>query len=221
LARAVSLAGLRLIGFAFHPQTEEAAPVPRRAGDGAGDGREAGIGSILPDEAVGGDGYGVPHAPVLPHQDGAGPKSRLGGRLGDLAAGEPGKQFEGGFVVAAVEFLLDAPGDHAAEQIPGEGPDASWGNARRKFFDLARLNKPPIAIEAVERIDALFAVEGDINGKPPLERQRIRNERSRPLVTELEKWLRKQRAKLSADNQVAKAPGGSTHKKRVQSCELS
>jgi transposase len=61
------------------------------------------------------------------------------------------------------------------------------------------------AIEAVERIDALFAIERDINGKPPPERRRIRNEHSRLLVTELEKWLRQQRAKLSAGNQVAKA----------------
>src|SRR5439155_22400877 len=30
-----------------------------------------------------------------------------------------------------------------------------WAHARRKFFDLARINKAPIAIEAVERIDAL------------------------------------------------------------------
>jgi hypothetical protein len=88
-------------------------------------------------------------------------------------------------------------------------PDASWAHARRKFFDLARLSKAPIAIEAVERIDALFAIERDINGKPPWERRRIRNEHSRPLVTELEKWLRQQRAKLSAGNQVAKATASS------------
>ena len=80
-----------------------------------------------------------------------------------------------------------------------------WAHARRKFFDLARLNKAPIAIEAVERIDALFAIERDINGKPPPERARVRNEHSRPLVTELETWLRKQRAMLSAKNEVAKA----------------
>jgi transposase len=80
-----------------------------------------------------------------------------------------------------------------------------WAHARRKFFDLARLNKAPIAIEAVERIDALFAIERDINGKPPPERVRARHERSRPLVTELETWLRQKRAKLSARNEVAKA----------------
>ena len=82
---------------------------------------------------------------------------------------------------------------------------ACWAHARRKFFDLARLNKAPIAIEAVERIDALFAIEREINGMTPQERLAVRNERSRPLVAELETWLREQRAKLSAKNETAKA----------------
>ena len=33
-------------------------------------------------------------------------------------------------------------------------------------------------------------IERDVNGKPPWERRRIRNEHSKPLVIELEKWLR-------------------------------
>jgi len=80
-----------------------------------------------------------------------------------------------------------------------------WAHARREFFDLARLQKAPIAIEAVERIDALFAIEREINGKPPAERLRVRNERSRPLVDALETWLRAQRRKLSASSAVAQA----------------
>src|SRR5215510_15267873 len=56
---------------------------------------------------------------------------------------------------------------------------ACWAHARRKLFDLARLDKAPIAIEAVERIDALFAIERDINGLTPQDRLRVRNERSR------------------------------------------
>src|ERR1700680_1696847 len=95
---------------------------------------------------------------------------------------------------------------YEASRKPGPIVEAMcWAHARRKFFDLARLNKAPIAIEAVERIDALFAIERDINGKPPPKRARVRNVHSRPLVTELETWLRKQRAKLSAKNEVAKA----------------
>jgi transposase len=82
---------------------------------------------------------------------------------------------------------------------------ACWAHARRKFFDLARLQKAPIAIEAVERIDALFAVERDINGMTPHERLAVRAERSRPLIAELEAWLREQRRKLSSKNETAKA----------------
>jgi transposase len=82
---------------------------------------------------------------------------------------------------------------------------ACWAHARRKFFDLARLNKAPIAIEAVERIDTLFAIEREINGLPAQERLRVRNERSRPLVVALEAWLREQRAKLSGQSKIGKA----------------
>jgi transposase len=80
-----------------------------------------------------------------------------------------------------------------------------WAHARRELFDLARINKSPIAIEAVKRIDALFEIEREINGNPPSERMRVRNERSRPLVIALEIWLRAERRKLSKNNVLAKA----------------
>jgi len=82
---------------------------------------------------------------------------------------------------------------------------ACWAHGRRKFFDLARLQKAPIAIEAIERIDALFAIEREINGLSAGQRRAVRNERSRPLVAELESWLRQQRAKLSRKSETAKA----------------
>jgi len=82
---------------------------------------------------------------------------------------------------------------------------ACWAHARRKFFDLARISKAPIAVEAVERIDVLFAIEREINGLTPQQRAAVRNERSRPLVVALEAWLREQRAKLSGQSEIAKA----------------
>jgi transposase len=82
---------------------------------------------------------------------------------------------------------------------------ACWAHARRKFFDLARLNKAPIAAEAVKRIDVLFAIEREINGLVPQERLRVRQERSRPLITALQTWLREQRARLSRSNDTTKA----------------
>jgi transposase len=82
---------------------------------------------------------------------------------------------------------------------------ACWAHARRKFFDLARIAKAPVAIEAIERIDALFAIERGINGAPPERRIAARHERCRPLIDELEIWLRQQRAKLSSKSETARA----------------
>ncbi|HEY4080099.1 MAG TPA: IS66 family transposase [Burkholderiaceae bacterium] len=95
---------------------------------------------------------------------------------------------------------------YQAGRRPGPIVEAAcWAHARRKFFDLARLNKAPIAIEAVARIDALFAIERDINGLSPDERREVRHERSRPRTEALGIWLRGQHARLSPNNQVAKA----------------
>ena len=82
---------------------------------------------------------------------------------------------------------------------------ACWAHARRKFFDLARINNAPIATEAVERIDALFAIEREVNGVTPQERVRIRDERSRLLVITLGSWLREQRARVSKNSDTGKA----------------
>ena len=82
---------------------------------------------------------------------------------------------------------------------------ACWAHARRKFFDLARINKAPIAVEAVARIDTLFAIEREINGLAPQQRVEMRTERSRPLVVALESWLCEQRARVSKNNDTGKA----------------
>ncbi|PPD41768.1 MAG: transposase [Methylocystis sp.] len=82
---------------------------------------------------------------------------------------------------------------------------ACWAHSRRKFFDLAKLAKAPIAIEAVRRIDELFEIERAIAGKPPDERQATRQSQSKPLVDALEAWLREQRARVSAKSDIGKA----------------
>ena len=82
---------------------------------------------------------------------------------------------------------------------------ACWSHGRRNFFDLAKLNKAPIAIEAVRRIDELFEIERTINGKTPEQRVAMREEKSKPLVTALEAWLRDQRDQLSSKSETAKA----------------
>jgi transposase len=82
---------------------------------------------------------------------------------------------------------------------------ACWSHARRKFYELAAIKKAPIAIEAVRRMDELFAIERDINGSTAKTRLAVRQERSCPLVEDLGAWLREERAKLSSKNPIAKA----------------
>ena len=90
-----------------------------------------------------------------------------------------------------------------------------WSHARRKFFELAdvasqlkRRKKPiisPIAAEAVRRIDAIFDVERGIVGADVERRLAQRQVEAVPLVANLERWLREQRAGLARHNPVAGA----------------
>jgi len=82
---------------------------------------------------------------------------------------------------------------------------ACWAHGRRKFYDLAELQQSPIAIEAVRRIDELFRLEREINGLSADQRLAVRQERSKPIVDDLEKWLRTERRKLSSKTRLAKA----------------
>ena len=105
------------------------------------------------------------------------------------------------------------------EQKRSPGPVTSalcWSHARRKVFELADVESnirkgkspkdiSPIAFEAVKRIDALFEIERDINGKSPDVRFEARQRLSAPLVADLERWLRGERALLSKHAKVAKA----------------
>jgi transposase len=103
----------------------------------------------------------------------------------------------------------------AARQPAPIAPALCWAHARRQFFELADIAKnarrgrsataiSPIALAAVQRIDALFDLERTINGLAAKERQRVRQEKSLPLVKELETWLRAQRAGLSRSAEVTR-----------------
>jgi transposase len=43
---------------------------------------------------------------------------------------------------------------------------ACWAHWRRKLFDHAKSGKAPIAVEALRRMDEIFAFERTITGKP-------------------------------------------------------
>jgi transposase len=90
-----------------------------------------------------------------------------------------------------------------------------WAHARRKLFELAdvatkaRSRKPttisPIAFEAVQKFDAIFALERSIHGSSPAERLAARRRDIAPLVNDLIDWMKRERGKLSRHNEVAKA----------------
>jgi transposase len=109
---------------------------------------------------------------------------------------------------------------YEAEREPGLVLEAScWAHARRKFFELADIEAAarrkaqrrtpqaisPMALEAVQRIDALFDIERSINGLPADQRLAVRQERSAPLVAALEAWMCEERRKLSRHSEVAGA----------------
>ena len=109
---------------------------------------------------------------------------------------------------------------YLADRKPGPIREAAcWAHARRKFFVLADVEEnarrkaagksgiplSPIAIEVVRRIDALFAIEREINGKSPEERLAVRRAESRTLVDDLVTYMREQAARLSRGHDLVKA----------------
>jgi len=104
---------------------------------------------------------------------------------------------------------------YAANRKGGPITEAScWAHGRRKFFELADVTAKardklaviaPLAFEAVKRIDAIFDIEREINGRSIEERLAVRRARVAPLVSDLETWMRNERAKLSRHSEVAKA----------------
>ena len=92
------------------------------------------------------------------------------------------------------------------KRSPGPITEAAfWSHGRRKFFVLADVAKAPLAVAAVRRIDAIFAIEGEINGLPAEQRLAVRTTRIAPVVAEFESWMRSERARLSRHADVAKA----------------
>jgi hypothetical protein len=96
---------------------------------------------------------------------------------------------------------------------------ACWAHARRPFFAQADLKtnarrkaqgksaavSSPVALNMVQRIDALFEIERQINGLTAYQWKAVRQYLSKPLIEEMEAWMREQRARLSRDTDLAKA----------------
>jgi transposase len=60
-------------------------------------------------------------------------------------------------------------------------------------------------VEALRRIDDLYAIEESIRGKPPDERHAARQLQAKPLLDDLERWLHANLATLSRKSDTAAA----------------
>ena len=64
-----------------------------------------------------------------------------------------------------------------------------------------------LAHQALQRIGGIFKVEAEVNGKPPDERMRVRQERAAPVLDELKSWMNNTLAQVSAKSPMALAIG--------------
>jgi hypothetical protein len=71
------------------------------------------------------------------------------------------------------------------------------------MYDLHQAHRSPTAAEALERIGALYAIEKEIRGLSPSERQAVRSGRARPLLESMQAWFKTTLSKLSRKSDVA------------------
>src|SRR3984885_15945749 len=96
--------------------------------------------------------------------------------------------------LATFQGVLQVDGYNGFKRLAGDRADASvrlafcWSHMRRGFYDFHVSTQSPLAAEVLARIRTLYAVEAEIRGHPAEHRQRVRQERSRPIVEALHAW---------------------------------
>ena len=80
-----------------------------------------------------------------------------------------------------------------------------WAHVRRRFYELAAAGPAPIASEALARIAELYGVEAKIRGQSAEARRAKRRESSKPILDELEPWLRDKLLMISQKTRLAEA----------------
>lgn len=82
---------------------------------------------------------------------------------------------------------------------------ACWAHVRRKFYDIARAQHSPLALEAMQRIADLYAIEADARHQPPQYREQQRRCRAGPLLQQLHDWLTQTLTQISSKSTLAEA----------------
>ena len=107
--------------------------------------------------------------------------------------------------------ILQVDGYGGFKRLAGDRADASiqlafcWAHMRRDFFQFHASTKSPLAAEVLTRVAALYAIEAEIRRRPAEHRQRIRQQRSRPIVEAFHVWLQDHVERVSGSSDLAKA----------------
>jgi transposase len=80
-------------------------------------------------------------------------------------------------------------------------------HARRGFVDVYKSSKSPFALEVIERLQAVYAIETEIRGRSAEERLAVRSARTAPLMAELKARLIAMRGQLFSQAPLADAIG--------------
>jgi transposase len=80
-----------------------------------------------------------------------------------------------------------------------------WAHVRRRFYELAVAGPAPIASEVLERIAKLYAIESEIRGTSADHRRAVRQEKIKPLIDDLQIWLRAKLELISQKTKLAEA----------------
>ena len=82
---------------------------------------------------------------------------------------------------------------------------ACWAHARRKIYEVHVATQSPAALDLLERISKLFAIEAECKGQSSEERLRVREKRCVPLLEELKNALESALSKVSSKSTLAQA----------------
>jgi hypothetical protein len=120
----------------------------------------------------------------------------------DSRAGENAKVFLGDW---RGSLVCDDFSGYKQLMTQGVTEAGCLAHARRKFFDLHASNKSQIAQSALEQIGRIYDIEREIKELPADERQRIRQDKSKPLLDALHQWMILNRQKITDGSATAKA----------------
>jgi len=109
--------------------------------------------------------------------------------------------------LAGFRGILQADGypGYAGLYQRGVTEAACMAHCRRPFFDLHASTGSPLALEALQRIAALYAIEATIRGQSPEVRLAVRQAQSAPLFSDLRTWLETTLSRISGKSELAVA----------------